>query len=494
MKKKKLLRFSASLSLIVVTSYLILDLLISSILYVTYKSGQEKFFLENFPVAVRNFFYDSPIIISKPEANLKIENPSFFALLSKFVPEYICIVQNDKKLADITDPEKFKKILVDHKNSGGKLIIALGGSTTASSQIENWPTPLEKLVNKSNYMVINAGHNAFTSYQENILLFKVLLPLIDPIYPDIVISLTGVNDVSRGFSSILNVKRFDLNGLFKTLHVNGNFLVNDIRHWQQRDLRSNLAKKIGHSRLVRTVMPSMSQFMISSKTPIVSPKSLIEGYGSIGKNNLSRICNLYIKASWSAGPYYPLELTRRKIDGIEVFDKYSNAIYDKLPLETEEFSEKLTKCSKERYLQLFEKKNYSNNLIEEDKILQESLGNHLRTFHSLKAKGVKYYVFLQPVSYGMKSPIKDIPDINYILIHWHMQNQLRGHDYIVDMHHIFDRLEDIVKDPPYNEYFFSINKQLLTEFDGDPFTIDNIHYTADFSELIADTIFKRILR
>ncbi len=489
MKKFKFFTFVV---VILFFSYLTLDFLISLVLYNNAKNQEDKFYLKNYPVVMRSLFTSKTLVTDKLDPG-QADYLKSFALLGYFKPEFISIIKNGKKVVDITNIAKFKDIIINHKKNGGKILIALGGSTTAISQISNWPTPIEKLLKDQNFIVINAGHNAYTSYQENILLFKILFPILNPILPDIVISLTGVNDISRSFSSILNTKKFNLKNIYKDTIIHGEFLVKDIIQKNESSISKILKRKIAYSKIVKNIMPSASQLMVSSFNSRTSPETLYKSFGSINKYNILRYCNIFLKAHSKVPDFFPHrlpEITQRNIDGVHIFKNFDDAILNKEKLNFEKANNLVNQCANKRDKIFSKKKKYKHSNEEEILIVNEILQNHYRTKKTLESFGVQYFAFLQPVSYKKLSLVKDIPSINYILIHWYMQNQLRGHDIRVSFDKIYRVINTKLKSEPFKKFFFPINN-IFHILKDDPYTADNIHYKPVSSKLIAVEIYKK---
>lgn len=80
-------------------------------------------------------------------------------------------------------------------------IVALGGSTTDPIDRENWPMHLHKILTSNGWdaKVYNGGVSGYSSNQELLKLIRDVLPLD----PDIVLSLSGINDL--GFMHSINM-------------------------------------------------------------------------------------------------------------------------------------------------------------------------------------------------------------------------------------------------------------------------------------------------
>jgi len=72
-------------------------------------------------------------------------------------------------------------------------VVTLGGSTTSQYFLENWPKHFKSLLDDKQKpsILYNGGVNGYSSNQELLKLIRDVLPL----KPDIVISLTGINDI-----------------------------------------------------------------------------------------------------------------------------------------------------------------------------------------------------------------------------------------------------------------------------------------------------------
>ena len=78
-------------------------------------------------------------------------------------------------------------------SEGALRIVALGGSTTDPSTGDNWPVFLHKIIDSRGIdaIVYNGGVAAYSTNQEALKLIRDVLPL----EPDIVLSLSGINDM-----------------------------------------------------------------------------------------------------------------------------------------------------------------------------------------------------------------------------------------------------------------------------------------------------------
>lgn len=95
-----------------------------------------------------------------------------------------------------------------------RLLITLGGSTTASGTYGNWPEHIPDAATQrgvqQSVFVLNGGHNGFTTFQEKIFLTSWLLPLLRSagLTPDAVVALDGVNDVNLSVLGYAFYERF----------------------------------------------------------------------------------------------------------------------------------------------------------------------------------------------------------------------------------------------------------------------------------------------
>ena len=477
-----------------ITSYLLLDFILSGFLFVSAKKDQDKYYFQNYPLLLRSMIDKS---VSMPEKEFKstaVSEYDSFSLLGFFDPSLISIVEDNKKIASLDNINDFKNRLNSHVNDGGRIIVAVGGSTTAISQIGNWPTQIEKLLRDDNFLIINAGHNGFTSFQENILLFQILFPIINPILPDVVISLTGVNDISRGVSSVL---LRDLNPTIDNLKpaiIPAAYIGNDIMNHRRSSTIAVIRNNILNSKFLRKFMPSFQAFVESSSEEIRTPQPLFEALGSKNKSNLMRLGNLYIAVPQSSGAF-AIEDVLRKGNNLKgsIYKSYGDMVKSKNHLDLVE-SNRIINLWSEKRKKLFKNKPvYKLNLRDKNSVINQLLSNHNQTYNTLKSYGIDYFAFLQPISKGnYDGTLKDIPNYNYNLVHWYMRKDIKGHDSAFNGFEIFEDISQEIQKPPLSNYFYKIEFPNSKIMKKDPFKADNIHYYGFASYFIAEQILEKI--
>tara|TARA_B100000686_G_scaffold306219_1_gene345454 strand:+ start:9751 stop:11730 length:1980 start_codon:yes stop_codon:yes gene_type:complete len=469
--------------------YLLLDLLISAMLFVNAQDERDKYYLENYPLAVRAIFSQNT---SPPTENytskFSLDSFEHFSLLGFFKPEYIAIVKNGIKIVTLQDVERFRLEISKHRSKGGKILVALGGSTTATAQMSNWPTPLERRISSDDYLVINAGHNGFTSFQERILLFEILFPLMNPNLPDIVISLTGVNDISRAASSVLQRETYRKGAQLSPAIIHDAYVLNDLKNDSQQSLLGQVKGKVLNSRMLSKILPSVSAFL--SQKPHSIPAPLFKSLGSKDGKNMFKLCDLYVSVPQSAGSFTPDQIAEKSDFNFLIHDNFKDLLHSTNPLQQESIDLQLNECQKKRNHALAAKKTASLSQAEKASIINELLMNHLETYSALTAYNIKYLSFLQPISSAGIFSIKDIPNYDYNLIHWYMRDDGNGFDYIFEGRKFFDLIRKKILETPYKNFFYNIPFSEENEVKRDGFTSDNIHYKEWFSGYIADEIYK----
>ena len=477
-----------------VSSYLLLDLILSGYLFFTAKKDQDKYYFQNYPLALRSIIDKSALLPKKEFKARAVSEYDSFSLLGFFDPSLISIVKDNKKIASLDDIKDFKNRLNSHVSDGGRIMVAVGGSTTASAQIENWPTQIEKLLRDDNFLIINAGHNGFTSFQENILLFQILFPIINPILPDVVISLTGVNDISRGVSSVLLRDLYPPADNLKPAIIHTAYIGNDIMNQRRMSNNAVIKNSILNSKFLRRFMPSMQTFVESSAEEVRIPQPLFEGLGSKNKNNLMRLGNLYIAVPQSSGAF-AMEDVLKKGNNLKgsIYKSYSNMVKSKNSLNLDQSNERINLWSEIRNKLFKNKSRYKLKLSDKNSVINQLLTNHNQTYNTLKSYGIDYYAFLQPISEGnYNNTLKDIPSYNYNLLHWYMRKDIKGHDSVFDGFKIFDEISQEIQKPPFSNFFYKIEFPNSKIMKKDPFTADNIHYYEFASYFIAEQMIEKI--
>jgi hypothetical protein len=472
--------------------YLLLDFLISAALFVNAQDERDKYYLENYPLAVRAIVFPNT---SPPAENydskFTLDSFEHFSLLGFFKPEYIAIVKDGTKIVTLEDVDRFRFEISKHRSEGGKILVALGGSTTATAQMSNWPTPLERLISSDDYLVINAGHNGFTSFQERILLFEILFPLMNPNLPDVVISLTGVNDISRGASSVLMRETSQIPQMTARLSpaiIHDAYVLNDLKNDAQQSLLGQIKGKVLNSKILYKILPSVSAFLAPKSHSI--PSSLFKSLGSKDGKNMFKLCNLYVSVPQSAGSFTPNQIAEKSDFNFLIHDNFEDLLHSTNPLQQELVDLRLNECQSTRSRALAAKQTALLSQAEEASIVNELLMNHLETYSALTAYNIKYLAFLQPISSAGNFSIKDIPNYDFNLIHWYMRDDGNGFDYIFEGRKFFDLTRKKILEVPYKDFFYNIPFSEEVEVNRDGFTSDNIHYKEWFSGYIADEIYK----
>lgn len=480
-------------SILAFITYLLLDLLLSGFLFFNSKKESEKYFLQNYPLAIRSALNKSSALPKKAIKNTSVSEYNAFSLLGFFEPSLIGIIKDNKKIASLDDIEEFKKVISSHKTNNGKILVAVGGSTTASAQMTNWPTQIEKLLRNDNYLIINAGHNGYTSFQENILLFQILFPILNPYYPDTVISLTGVNDISRAVSSILLRDIYKPAEILKPAIIHTAYIGNDINSSLRMSGNSVIRNNLISSKILKKFMPSLHAFLKTYSEDVRSPETFFDLIGSKDKKNFMRIGNLFISVPQASGYFVPSEAITNKNLKAEIYTKYSDMVKGKNAINHNEAQNKLQSWSSARNKLFKVKPTYNLKRIDRNVVINNLLSNHSQTYNYLKSFGINYYAFLQPISKGdYESNLKDIPSYDYNLIHWYMRKDIKGHDYKFDGIGIFSEISQEIKNPPFSNFFFKIEFPDSSIMKEDPFIADNIHYYEFGSYFIAEEMLEKI--
>ena len=480
----------SALAFMGVFAYLLLDLLLSGMLFIEATDERDKFFLTHYPLAVRSALSPNHALPKlEYSSEFTVDTFEHFSLLGFFRPSYIAIIRNGKKVATLEDVEHFRLEIAKHRALGGKILLALGGSTTATAQMSNWPTPLEQLVRKEDYLVINAGHNGFTSFQERILLFELLFPLLNPNLPDIVVSLTGVNDIARAASSILLREKHELSAQLKPAIVHDSYILNDLKNRAQGSVLSLLKGRMLNSLVLEKYLPSAVAFLTPKN--MNEPKPLFEALGMQNGLNLYRFCSLYASVPQSYGAFTPDQIVKDNDLGASMYETFEDLIFRTNALSKKTIDLRLDDCQKERRKVLAEKQYMQLSPGDEASVINELLMNHLQTYSALAVYRIKYLAFLQPISTAEAFPIKDIPKFDYNLVHWYMRGDANGHNYAFEGSKLFQSVSNKITQKPYSDFFYSLHFPKELETSRDVFTSDNIHYTEWFSKYIASEIYKR---
>lgn len=100
---------------------------------------------------------------------------------------------SDSKDIPLKEGEEYKNglIYIGNKSNPSLKIAILGGSTSDISYDGSWIRPLYNLLKEQNVLIISGAMSGYSTSQEVLKLIRDILPL----NPDIVISLSGVNDL-----------------------------------------------------------------------------------------------------------------------------------------------------------------------------------------------------------------------------------------------------------------------------------------------------------
>ena len=469
--------------------YLLLDLTVATILYNKSNYEHDKIFLKKWPVALRSVFYSYNI--PKPDKQKLTGNLNYSSLLAFFNPNLIAIISDGKVKATLDNLNDFKSLIHSHKKSGGKIFIALGSSTTAITQKSNWPFAIEDLIDK-NTLIINAGHNAYSSYQASILLFDILLPLMNPYLPDEVVAMTGVSDINKTVSSLHMLQKYNFSEVYKASLLHNSYLLNDIKHNSKSKFLTEFKIKLVNSDFLFNIFPSIIN-LINYLEPL-KPSKLFNYLGSVNNKNIFEICKNYVVVEQSIGSLIPDEIITSEKKGINRFNSFTNLIDNKKEITSESFIKNIKECLNQRQKEFENKKTLYISKQDIHKIINQILLNELRIFSTLKSLGIPYMTFLQPINKESFSPNKSIPGFDYNLIQWYMRGSPNGIDMKFDSSKILRELSIVISKEPYNSFFKKINynKEVLMNKDG--YIIDNIHYQKWFSKVIAKDIHEQFLK
>ena len=120
---KKLEKFKTGLSFLTISfiTYLLLDLSISSALFFSSNNPRNKYFLKNYPLALRTIFLKK-LALPKIKIETKIRTEyEPFSLLGYFDPKSIVIISDGIHRTSLEDSKKFQYEVDQHKKKGGKL-------------------------------------------------------------------------------------------------------------------------------------------------------------------------------------------------------------------------------------------------------------------------------------------------------------------------------------------------------------------------------------
>jgi hypothetical protein len=466
----------------------LLELISSFFLFLKNDTDFNKIFITKWPTTLRLSNKDLDLLFYKNlQKNKIVDNFKYSSLLGFFNSKYISIWVNGKNKASLDDHENFTEILQKYK--GKNIFIALGGSTTASSQSSNWPSHISKKLRNS-HIVINAGHNGYMSYQERVLLNEILLPILKNYKITNVVSLSGTNDFSYNFNYYLAREKYKINNQMSFSNIPNIFYMNDVLFNEMINKKNNLFKNfIISSSTLKRLLPATSYMITRQPYKEIKPIWSFLGPQKKQRSNLMRYCNVFVSIPWSAGPITPGELLTKKES--KLYNDISDAMKGKKNiLDRKEIRENVKNCSLKRNKKLakIQYKDFSKK--EFDDVIKKYFNNHADTFNLLKSKGIKYNVFLQPIKIDNNRIIKDIPNYDYVLVHWYKNGGANGYLYKIPGIKAFQEASNKITKTGLS-YIFDIHR-IFYEKPIDYFTDDNIHYTNDGSNIIADEILKNL--
>lgn len=394
---------------------------------------------------------------------------------------------------------------------GKFLIVALGGSTTASSQTGNWPRHLPALLARARpdleTIVLNAGHNGFSTFQEKIFLSTWVLPFLEGqgLRPDLVLTLDGVNDVHFGIAGYLAFKQGGLPYWYS--HYNGFHQVLE-RNIKTLDTvggsLSNVVQVVGLSRwalglasVAERVIPYTVEVFNGMRRP-----RWTTGPGAIRPVNqplfVDRAHAVFrIRDGFVAFPEGISDISLAKPDkGLKVAGSLSDLLdllgsYEKWQTAIAPGFNPATAFVEDR-------RNWgavpTADIPQGVKfgVIGAMLDNLTDLHGAAEKRSIKAASFLQPIAraeyYGFASQArtKNIPDFDYALVNWTFHEagtgtyaRVPGDEMYGVARQGFELLE---KRHPGGFRDLSL---LFRDADHDLFTQDNIHYTAEGSEMIA---------
>ena len=318
---------------------------------------------------------------------------------------------------------------------------------------------------------------------------------MNPHLPDLVISLTGVNDVAYSASSILLRDKYKhsypLLAEMESTIIHPLYIVNDLNIKSNHNFSNLLRQGLLNSSFLYKFMPSLQAFINNSEQ--VDPLPIFQYLGLKNNRNIFRICNSYISIATGLK-----SLTHDQIlSDTGEFNKIRYATYDDAikginPISAEENFLLLKECIKNRKDFVIDIPNADLTTEHKSLIINNLISNHFQTHSILKALNINYFAFLQPISSFNKNAIKDIPGYDYNLLHWYMRGDIIGHKVNFPGFEIFESIKKELQKKPYNDFFFNLDSIDIQSYEKDPFTLDNIHYKEWFSKDISNEIYERI--
>jgi len=451
------------------------------------KAG-DKIYLEKFPVSFRMLWNNKLRLLasSTKVSSSHIREFEPLSLTGFYDPSLIKLLINGKYHESITSFDKFIQKLSSHRKAGGKLLIAVGGSTTASAQLSNWPAPLSELLYNKNYIVINAGHNGYSTLASKTLLQEVILPAIYPIIPNLVVNLSGTNDISLAAASMmLRDKKIRDSRLPSNVIYNPYYTVNDLTISQADKNKFGISVR-GLVNSLSPIIPSFSRLLhLIASDGVTSDKTkpLFTFLGSVSEDNIFRLCNQIVVVPQDAGPFVLDDLSTGTIRSY-TYDNISSYM-DNKPISLALFQYNLNICADQRIRSLAKIRNYPAKLTDLRLIKAAYFRQSLSMRGALNAQSIKYYEFIQPISRGFANRnTVDILSADQIPVHWYMRGDFIGFNL---NYPILDVYDSIVRESTARS-FQTYLKPVSIKQDINSYTWDNIHYNKAFSRMIAKFI------
>jgi lysophospholipase L1-like esterase len=164
------------------------------------------------------------------------------------------------------------------------VIVTFGGSTTAGvSPSKNWPAYLVWHARargvREDIIVINAGHNGYTTFTNAIWFANWIIPLLDrnKVSPNLILSLDGVNDLMFGLLGYLEAIQTNAPHWFSYYHAYHQELYGDITQLQSfRKALENLTNSLRRVHLFNVVMTKVVSVIPYSAAVIVSTMERVD--------------------------------------------------------------------------------------------------------------------------------------------------------------------------------------------------------------------------
>jgi lysophospholipase L1-like esterase len=397
---------------------------------------------------------------------------------------------------------------------GRFVVLCFGGSTTASGQPANWPRHVADLLALHDVapraIVLNAGHNGFTTMQQQLWASYWILPELDRrgIAADLVLSLDGVNDISYGLGGWQAYSHYRNDPWLKMYNGFHQFIDAHTKSLERPGpalltlSRALLATRVGNEAidLAAAWLPTTLAFARSLTSPPAYPP-IVEFLMAYERHNVFRVRGLVVAIPWERGsidlveaPSDPSAKVGRSLretldlvdggvaggraDGVDVGslaapDPRQWSALPALSIPKEAIDEVLNA--------------YRSNLI---------------AFQSVfTGRGVHVINALQPIADPDRNPRvrqshgKDIPHFDYVLAHWAMSGAQPGALVRAPARDVYRAAERVYATlaEAYPGRYVALT-DLFDDGAEDYFTFDNIHYTARASVRIASALVGACLR